>query len=198
MSSQAWAMTRSINFTMEKSPRCWITADPRELWPRETDFVRWLSGNPGLLAACLGLRGLEVTGREVVTGYQRGEADALGRSGWRGGLRMDLTARDADGRFVVAEGQFDEGDHAHLGKLVTYARAERADVAVWIIAGIGPVWGGEDLEALAELNELFAGRRQFCAVAVTLESRPGPVPDWEAPLAPRLRRVDLASRSFLN
>jgi hypothetical protein len=191
-------LTRNLNITVGQPPSYMISADPRERWPRERDFVRWLADNPGLLATCLGLRGLAVTGQEVVIGHRRGAADVLGRWGWRGGLRMDLTARDADGRFIVVEAQFDESDHGHLGKLVTYACQAQADAAVWVIAGLDPVWGGEDLETLDELNNAFAGRRRFDAVAVTLESERGPVADREAPLAPRLRRIDLATGSFLN
>jgi hypothetical protein len=77
---------------------------------------------------------------------------------------------------------------------VTYAHAARADVAVWVVADTDPLFYAEHLTALAELNEVFAGRRQFCVVAVTLESELCPAPPAaDEPLLPRLRRVDLHS-----
>jgi hypothetical protein len=89
---------------------------PRDLWPREADFCRWLAASPALLARCLGLPGLEVTGREVVTGVQVAGSDVLGRLRWDGGLRADLTARDGHGRSVVIEAQLGPADHGHLGQ----------------------------------------------------------------------------------
>ncbi|MEY9837981.1 hypothetical protein [Streptacidiphilus sp. EB103A] len=51
--------------------------------------------------------------------------------------------------------------------------------------------------ALAEINEVFAGRRQFHAVAVTLESDRQPEPPAEdQSMRPRLRRVDLDTGQF--
>ena len=174
-----------------------MVGDPRGVWPRERDFTRWLAGNLGALAACLGTPGLECLGREVTVGCRRVGVDSLGRPGVWGGLRVDLTARDGQGRLFVVETQIGEGDHDHMGKLITYAHAARADMAVWVVAGIHPVWIGEDLEALAELNERFAGHRQFFAVAVTLETPHSPVPlPPQTPQHTRLRRIDLASRTY--
>lgn len=45
----------------------------------------------------------------------------------------------------------------------------------------------EHLDALAGLNEVFAGSRRFTEVTVTLESEPSPVP--VAPLLPRMSRA---------
>lgn len=116
-----------------------------------------------------------------------------------GGLRLDLDARDEHGRRVVIEAQFGEGDHEHFGKTITYAHTVSADLAVWIVVGTDPVFHAEHLDALAELNEVFAGRRLFHAVAVTLESdhRPEPPVENVAP-RPRLRGVDLNTHQFVE
>lgn len=168
-----------------------MIGDPRERWPRETpDLNPWLADNLGALARCLGLATLELSGREVPVGEQVLAMDVLGRSRWDGGLRLDIDARDERGRRVVIESQFGKADHAHLGKLVTYACAAQAALAVWVVADEDPVFYAEHLEALAELNALYAGRREFRVVALTLESVPRPVPVFDDPLIPHLRLID--------
>jgi hypothetical protein len=150
-------------------------------------------GNPGTVADCLRIRGLRFTRREAIVGCQAVTSDVHGRLGPRGGLRLDLAARDEQDRTIVIEAQFGVGDHTHLGQLVTYACAAQADAAVWMVAGTDPAFCHEHLTALAELNRAFAGRRLFSAVAVTLESEPLPAPPTgDEPLHPRLRQVSLA------
>lgn len=154
----------------------------------EAGFRRWLAGNPGLLADCLGVPGIEFTGQEVPIGEQVASFDVLGRRRWDGGLRADLTARDAAGRVIVVEAQIGEADHDHLGKLMTYATALRAGIAVWAVAAMEPPFLREHLDALSEHSEAFEGSRQFAAVTVTLESDPSPVPlPIDVPLIPRMR-----------
>jgi hypothetical protein len=175
-------------FSIAGPPCRWVTGPPRDLWPREPDFSRWLAANPGLLAECLGLPGLEVTGREVVVGDQVAGSDSLGRLRWDGGLRADLTARDALGRSVVIEAQLGSADHGHLGQLVSYATELQADFAVWVVAAEEPPFSAEHLNAIADLSQAFAGRRQFAAVTVMLESARGQdFPPPGAPLVPRVR-----------
>jgi hypothetical protein len=61
---------------------------------------------------------------------------------------------------------------------------------VWAVAAAEPPFLREHLDALAELNEVFAGRRRFTPVTVTLESQPSPVPlPPGAPLLPRMSRA---------
>lgn len=102
--------------------------------------------------------------------------DRLGRQRWDDGVRPDLIARDAHGRVVVIEAQLGDADHDHLGKLVAYAHAVQAGVAMWAVAAAEPPFRREHLDALAGLNEAFDSRRRFTAVTVTLESEPSPVP----------------------
>ena len=132
--------------------------------------------------------GIEFTGQEVATGEQVASFDVLGRQRWDGGLRADLTARDAAGRVIVVEAQIGEADHAHLGKLMAYATAMKAGLAVWVVAAMEPPFLREHLDVLSEHSEAFAGRRQFAAVTVTLEAGPSPVPlPIDVPLIPRMR-----------
>jgi hypothetical protein len=73
-------------------------------------------------------------------------------------------------------------------KLMTYATALRAGIAVWAVAAMEPPFLREHLDALSEHSEAFEGSRQFAAVTVTLESDPSPVPlPIDVPLIPRMR-----------
>lgn len=73
---------------------------------------------------------------------------------------------------------------------MTYAQAAQASVAVWAVAAAEPPFLHEHLDALAGLNEAFAGRRRFTAVTVTLESEASSVPSPAgAPLLPQMRQV---------
>lgn len=143
---------------------------------RIVDLCRWLAASAPLLAQCVEVSVLEVAGREVAVGERVLSFDGLGRRRWDGGVRPDLIARDARGRVVVIEAQLGKADHDHLGKLVTYADAVQAEVAVWAVAAAEPPFFREHLDALAGLNEAFGSRRRFTAVTVMLESEPSPAP----------------------
>jgi hypothetical protein len=175
-------------------PDCYQVMNPRLRWRREADFTGWLAGNLDQLASCLGVQRLHDHSRESVIGERW---TAPGRRGYEqtvGGMRLDLAARDDRGRLVVIEAQFGPADHDHLGKLITYACTVEASLAVWVVADTDPVFYAEHLVALAELNSVFAGRREFCVVAATVESTPTPVPPTpDTPCSPRLRRIDLQS-----
>ena len=177
-------------FSVGGRPRFRAVGDPRELWPREGDFCRWLAASAALLAQCAGVPGLEVTGREVAIGERVEGFDRLGRQRRDGGVRPDLIGRDAHGQAVVIEAQLGDADHDHLGKLLTYAHALDAAVAVWAVAAAEPPFLREHLDALAGLNRVFAGRRRFTALTVMLESEPSPFPVApRAPLLPRMSRA---------
>ena len=179
-----------VCFSVGGPPLYWVVGNPRERWPGEGDFCRWLAASIAALAECIGVPGLEVTGREVAAGEQVLSFDRLGRQRRDGGVRPDLIARDAHGRAVIIEAQIGGADHDHLGKLVAYANAAQASVAVWAVAATEPPFLREHLDALAGLNEAFAGRRRFTAVMVALESEAGPVPATTgASLLPRMRRA---------
>jgi hypothetical protein len=193
------AVHRAHRFSLGPPASYQLIGDPRERWPRERDLLRWLLDNPGPLAECLGMDGVEFTGREIVIGEQVLRDDILGRARFMGGLRADAVARDEHGQLIIIEAQLGPADHTHLGQLVTYAHAARATAAVWVVAGTDPSFFAEQLSALAELNEVFAGRRLFSAIAITLESQPRPErPAPDDPLLPRMRRVSLADHTLAD
>jgi hypothetical protein len=53
---------------------------------------------------------------------------------------------------------------------------------------------GEQLELLAEFNGMYAARRQFAVVEVTVESERRPAFVEGDPLIPRMRRVDVVAQ----
>ena len=172
-------------------PASWLVTHPRHVWPKENaHLIPWLAGNLGALARCLGLERLELVGREVPVGERRPSFDDYSQVC---ALRMDIVARDERGRLVVIEAQIGPADHAHMGQLITYGRAAKAEVVVWVVAEIEPSFLREQLEALAEQNEAFAGCREFHVVALTAETDPGPPPATDRPMIPRLRRIDPAT-----
>ncbi|MFD5648222.1 hypothetical protein [Streptomyces sp. NPDC127039] len=153
-----------------------VVGDPRQMWPCERDLHHWPAGNLHRLASCLGVSCLALVGREVVLGERWTHTGQRGHEQLVGGLRLDLAARDECGRMVAVEAQLGPPDHTHLGQLLTYAHALSADVAVWVVADIDPRFHAEHLTAPAQLDEVFAGRRLFTAVTVTLESAVCPAP----------------------
>jgi hypothetical protein len=69
----------SLGFSVGGPPRYWVTGDPRAVWPREADFRRWLAASPGLVADCLEVPRIALTGQEVPIGEQVASFDILGR-----------------------------------------------------------------------------------------------------------------------
>ncbi len=78
-------------FRVGGPPSHWSVGYPRELWPREGDFCRWLADSPSLLGECVAVPGLEVTGREVLVGERTDGFDVLARGRWDGGVRPRAT-----------------------------------------------------------------------------------------------------------
>jgi hypothetical protein len=104
----------------------------RTAWSGEaTEFTPWLSENLDVLSAALGLA-LTLRARE----------HRVGR------YSLDLLLEDARGRTVIVENQFEQTDHDHLGKLMTYAAGTKADIVVWI----AETFTNEHIAALEWLN----------------------------------------------
>ena len=110
--------------------------DIREIWPTENEnFTPWLAEaeNISELGSALGLN-LEVIQQEA----------SVGR------FRLDVLAKElGTDRYVAIENQYNQSDHDHLGKLLTYTAGHKAKVAVWLAER----FEDEHLEALALLNK---------------------------------------------
>ena len=81
--------------------------DIRDVWPGEArDFTPWLADNLETLSAHLEIGELELDHTEVEV---------------PGGRKLDVLAKDADGRNWAVENQYGEADHDHLTRALAYA-----------------------------------------------------------------------------
>ena len=107
----------------------------REVWPHEAyNFTTWLQENIDLLDDDLAVPI---------------DAESVRREQSAGSFAVDMTAQNVDGDTVVIENQLGMSDHDHLGKLLTYATALTASVAIWIVGNPRP----EHVKVLAWLND---------------------------------------------
>ena len=119
----------------------------REKWNHEaSDFTPWLAENIQALGDALGMD-LAVIDREAPVGN----------------FYLDLLARDlGSSKTVVIENQYNQTNHEHLGKLLTYAGGSDASTAIWISEEIQD----EHRQALEWLNQRTDTETQFFAVVV--------------------------------
>ena len=117
----------------------------RSAWPHEARaFTPWLAENIKGLSAAIGVD-LEVTGTEVAVET----------------FSADILARDArDGTIVLIENQLEEGDHRHLGQIMTYLAGLNAQIVVWIASDFRDA----HLSAIRWLNEHTVAPFAFFAV----------------------------------
>ncbi len=81
--------------------------DIREVWPGEArDFTPWLAENLEALSEHLEIGELALDSTEVEV---------------PGGRRLDILAKDDDGRYWAVENQYGEADHDHLTRALAYA-----------------------------------------------------------------------------
>lgn len=123
--------------------------DLRSVWANEaTSFTPWLAENISKLGESLCMD-LEVEQREAPVGS----------------FSLDLLVRDVDSeRVVVIENQFEETDHDHLGKLITYAAGYEAGIIVWI----SEEFNEKHRQALDWLNERSDQNTKFFGVKIEL------------------------------
>jgi hypothetical protein len=105
----------------------------RQGWQTEDrDFTPWLAHHLDGLSDAIGLH-LELVDRE----------HSVGR------YSLDLLLEDSRARVVVAENQFGQTDHTHLGQLLTYCAGTDAQVLIWLAER----FTDEHAAALEWLNE---------------------------------------------
>ena len=111
----------------------------RSVFGREdTGFSTWLvkEENLNLLGDVLGMS-LELPETEEPVGER--------------GMRADILATNSDtGEGVVIENQYGQSDHAHLGKLLTYAAGLKSREVVWVAEDFKE----EHVDTLVWLNEI--------------------------------------------
>lgn len=117
----------------------------RKAWEHEArSFTPWLAENIDHLAEVIGVP-LELTGTEVAVGM----------------FAADILARNPqDDSIVLIENQLEEGDHGHLGQIMTYLAGLEAKTVVWI----APSFREPHLSAISWLNEHTADDFSFFAV----------------------------------
>ena len=118
---------------------------PRAIWPHEArDFTPWLAENLIFLAKPLNMElELEATEKRV------------------GDFQADIVCRNrVDNSRVVIENQFEKSNHAHLGKVLTYAAGLDAATIIWI----AEAFRKEHRDVLNWLNRSTHAALQFLGV----------------------------------
>lgn len=91
------------------------------MWPHEVlDFTKWLSEEPNLviLSSAVGIE-LEL----IETGSSEGS------------FNVDIYTQEVGiGRKMIIENQFEDANHDHLGKVITYVAGNGAEVVIWVVA----------------------------------------------------------------
>lgn len=135
----------------------------RDVWPHEArDFTTWLEQNI-----------------DVLNDYLASAVDpeSIRREASAGAFSVDLVADNDRGETVIIENQLDRSDHDHLGKVLTYAAAFDAEVAIWIVGDPRP----EHVKATAWLND----SSQLTAYMFKIEA----IKIGDSPVAPLLTLI---------
>jgi len=157
------------------------TVDLRSAWKHEAlDFTPWLAANLDRLGDTLGIRLEHVQTEAAVTTFS-----------------ADILARNADDySLVLIENQLEEGDHNHLGQILTYLAGLSAHTVVWV----APTFRDAHLSAIRWLNQNTVEPFAFFAVAVRVvrigESQLAPLfeiverpNDWERQVQAQAREL---------
>jgi hypothetical protein len=116
----------------------------RHVWENEAkNFTHWLEKNTDLLGEVISV-----------------EFSDVEREQSAGNFNVDLIAKDLEGNTIVIENQLEKSDHDHLGKIITYAAALDAKMAIWVVSAPRP----EHVAAITWLNE--SSTTQFFMVKI--------------------------------
>jgi hypothetical protein len=130
----------------------------REAWQHEAHhFTPWLAENLDRLSEAIGVS-LELTGTEVAVGA----------------FFADILARDSEGSVVLIENQLEQGNHGHLGQIMTYLAGLDAKIVIWVAA----YFNADHLSAIRWLNMHTVPPYAFFAIKL------GVVRIGQSPLAP--------------
>lgn len=110
--------------------------DLREVWKHEAlDFTNWLAKRENL----------ELLSDEIGIDISPIQTEAS-----VGNFKVDILAEEKNtGRKIVIENQLESTDHAHLGKIITYASGFDAEIIIWIARSVRD----EHKQAVDWLNE---------------------------------------------
>lgn len=133
----------------------------REVWRHEAhNFTHWLAKGENLkqLGDACSIN-LEFVGREVAVGP----------------YAADIVAKESGtDRTVVIENQLGDTDHDHLGKIITYAAGQNAEIAIWVVAQASE----PHKKAIEWLNEHTDSQHSFFLVEIETfrigDSKPAP------------------------
>lgn len=119
----------------------------RDIWQHEAhDFTPWLAENIEKLGESVGMD-LELIEQEASVGS----------------FSLDILAKDlSTGHHIVIENQFDDTDHDHLGKMLTYAAGFDASKVIWISENVRD----EHRQTIEWLNQRTDTDTQFFAIEV--------------------------------
>ena len=91
----------------------------RNIWAKEPEFSAWLAKDENI--TLLGKKiGIDILSEETEAGVGDFSADILAKE-------------DGGERLVIIENQYNDTDHDHLGKLITYAAGRNAKILIWIV-----------------------------------------------------------------
>ena len=141
----------------------------RDIWPHEAqDFTPWLAENLVFIAEALGMD-LELEATEKRVGDFRADIVCLNRT---------------DNARVIIENQLEKSNHAHLGKVLTYAAGLDAATIIWIAEELRP----EHRDVLNWLDRNTPAVLRFFGVELTVFQI------VESPYAPEFKVVTDTNR----
>jgi len=133
--------------------------DLREAWNHEAaDFTTWLAQEENL----------DALSEEIGVDIKLVQTEAnVGR------FNVDILAEEeSSGRKIIIENQFEDTNHDHLGKIITYASGYDAEIIIWIVRNAKE----EHQKAVDWLNEHTDEGINFFLIKIELWQIEGSIP----------------------